>query len=264
MSENKTRFGIPRFEPAAVIHPAVLSSLIHKIGHDIGNPLTAIISLATIIERFSCDAGGDLEAAFKKAAGYSASIIDEAWKISALSEKMVMLLSEKPGNVSPCRMESVLTKVIQKAKTRGRRPRPEVKVMNLAGELDSVLADSEQLGILFGELIGNAQNALAYEFGDAALDLPVTVTIRGEGDRCFMTCSNDTKSAFPGELDAVFDLFQTNYTMQKHLGIGLTMCTAIARRFGGSLRAIEQPRPDGYTFTIEVAMPRSVEEEEAA
>ena len=235
-----------------------LSNLVHKIGHEIGNPLTAIISLATIIERFSGDAPSpDIEAAFKKSAGYSTSIIEEAWKISALSEKLVMLLSEKPGNVSPCRMEAVLTKVLQKSKSRGRKMRSEVRVTNLAADKDDVRADSEQLGILLGELLINAQNALSYEFGDAAAERPVTVVIRSEGDLCILTCSNDTANAQANELDSLFELFSTSYSAHKHLGIGLTMCTAIARRFGGGLRIIEQPRPDGFSFTVELGLPRA-------
>jgi len=243
---------------SAVYTTAALSNLVHKIGHEIGNPLTAIISLATIIERFSGDSpNADIESAFKKTAGYSTSIIEEAWKISALSEKLVMLLSEKPGNVSPCRMEAVLTKVLQKSKSRGRKMRSEVRVTNLAGEKDDVRADSEQLGILIGELVGNAQNALFYEFGESASERPVTVVIRSEGDQCILTCSNDSAQAQPGELDSLFELFSTNYSAHKHLGIGLTMCTAITRRFGGSLRIIEQPRQNGFSFTVEMGLPRA-------
>ncbi len=256
MEESKTRFGSPTYDPATILSGENLSNLIHKIGHEIGNPLTAIISLGTIIERFSRESpSADLEATFKKTSGYAGSIIDEAWKVSALSERLVMLLSQKPGNVSPCDVNEALKKAIEKQRLRGRGTRPNILMSTLGDKPCLALIDSEQLAVLLGELLQNAQNAVAYEYAGNDTDHPITAVLRQDGSKVFLALTNDIPDNLEGELGSAFDLFQTAYGDRKHLGIGLTMCWAIANRFSGGMRLIEQPRQSGCAFTVELSLP---------
>lgn len=255
-NEYKTRFGSPTFDPVTVLTGETLSNLIHKIGHEIGNPLTAIISLGTIIERFSRESpSADVESTFKKTSGYAGSIIDEAWKISALSERLVMLLSQKPGNVGPCNLGEALAKSLQKQRLRNRGRTPNVLVSTLGDKPCIALIDSEQLAVFFGEIFLNAQNAIGYELGGDDANHPVTALLRTEGDRVLFALTNDTPEPRSGDLDSLFDLCTTTYGDRKHLGIGLTMCWTIISRFGGTMRLIEQSRQSGYSFTVEVSLP---------
>jgi len=254
VEETKTRIGIPK--QSGRLSDDELSVLIHKVGHEIGNPLTAIISLATIIERFSRECP-PTESDANKSANYAGSIIEEAWKIGALNERLVMLLSQKSANSGPTDLRRLLDKVIQKRQMRMRIPKEGV-VVSVLGETPIVaLADAEHISVLVGELLQNAHNALAYDFPDDGTSRPTTVMLRNEGKSCVLTITNDAAHPFPGELASIFDLFQTTYAERKHLGIGLSMCQAIASRYDGTLRAIEQPRREIYSFTLELSLPQA-------
>ena len=57
-TEDNIRVGKGKFFSPSIRQGELLSDLIHKIGHEIGNPLTSIISLASIIERFGGPTAG--------------------------------------------------------------------------------------------------------------------------------------------------------------------------------------------------------------
>src|SRR5262245_24972844 len=97
--KHSTRVGKVKLNFTDIRAEELLSHLIHKLGHEIGNPLTSIISLGTILERFSISAPGRGETLPpEKIASYASSIIDEAWRISSLTEKLVLTLSNRRGN----------------------------------------------------------------------------------------------------------------------------------------------------------------------
>jgi light-regulated signal transduction histidine kinase (bacteriophytochrome) len=67
-----------------------LSNLCHQLTHDIGNPLTAIISYSSILEQAE-----HYSIALDKVANYSLNISKEAWRVSRLMEKFLLLVSRK-------------------------------------------------------------------------------------------------------------------------------------------------------------------------
>ena len=54
------RVGKPKFTKSDFRTPDKLSGFVHKIGHEVGNPLTSIISLASILHRIEVG-GSDSE-----------------------------------------------------------------------------------------------------------------------------------------------------------------------------------------------------------
>jgi hypothetical protein len=67
-----------------------LSNLCHQLTHDIGNPLTAIVSYSSILEQAE-----HYSIPLNKVANYSLSISREAWRVSRLMEKFLLLVSRK-------------------------------------------------------------------------------------------------------------------------------------------------------------------------
>lgn len=261
--EKTLRVGVPKLDPEVIRSPETLSDLVHKVGHEIGNPLTAIISLASIIERFHQDPSTPETAPpLRKTSSYAASIIDEAWKISALSERMVLLLSQKPGNTEPCNLFASLERSIQRMRSRSRELSHEV-VKQRFGDCEPLVdVDGEQLQVLLQELVSNAQNALTYEFSpDRAPASPITAFVKADATTTTLIISNDIPAPRPVALDDLFNPFVTTQPDHKHLGLGLTVCWIIAQRFGGAMRVIEQPRGDELTFTVELSFPTAKMEE---
>ncbi|MFN8390659.1 MAG: ATP-binding protein [Bdellovibrionota bacterium] len=250
--ELETRTGSPQFAPEQVRSGETLSNLIHKIGHEIGNPLTAIISLATIVERFNDEsAAKDLTGTLNKITSYSASIIDEAWKISALNERLVMLLSQKPGNCSPCNVGETIQRAVKKMRSRGRAPDFDVLVSQIGEVPATAFIDSEQLNILLQELFQNAITAA----GNRDDDQPLRILVKGGKESTYIALMSDSSQRHPLELSTLFDPFVTTWSEKKRLGLGLTVSWAIVSRFGGTMQLIEQPQQSGYSFTVAITLP---------
>ena len=256
--QEGTRTGSPQFNPSVILSSEILSNLIHKIGHEIGNPLTAIISLATIIERFNDESAvQDLAASLKKISGYSTSIIDEAWKISALSERLVMLLSSKPGNPAPCDVADTFRRTARKLSARGRIRKLELAINQIGAVPAVAYIDADQFIIVLQELFSNATHAAIYSAPGSAERVipPLTVLIKGEAETSYFAISNAAAAAAAVEPSALFEPFVTTWADKKHLGLGLTVCWAVVHRFGGSMQIVEERSGAGYTFTVAITLP---------
>src|SRR5262249_40647503 len=117
--EHTTRLGKVKFDSLEALSPQVLSRLVHKFGHEVGNPLTSLISLASILERFPTVQGSAQQGAVgQKVPSYARSIISEAWRVSLLTEKLVLLLSDKHGSPSPCNIAKCIERTLSRMKTR--------------------------------------------------------------------------------------------------------------------------------------------------
>jgi C4-dicarboxylate-specific signal transduction histidine kinase len=256
--QTNTRTAVPQFEPTSVQSGEVLSNLIHKIGHEIGNPLTAIISLATIIERFGDETPGqDFAPMLKRLAGYSTSIIEEAWKISAQSERLVMLLSQKPGNCSACGLAEAVKKTAQKLRSRGRVKKLDLLVSEIGERPAQWFMDAEQLHLLLQELFLNASAGLSYAgFSDVAgSNANIHVLIKGGTEESYLAVSNEFDAPAPEDLACLFEPFVSNWSEKKHLGLGLTVCWSIVRRFNGRIQIIEEKQSDRWRFTVAIHLP---------
>lgn len=259
---NVVRQGSPDFHPDTVRSGESLSNLMHKIGHEIGNPLTAIIALATIMERYQgeqspADAPGS--SPYQKINSYSTSIIEEAWRISGLNEKVVLLLSTKPGNLGCCVVTEVLTKAAQKFKSRHKRKRIDVR-MNPHPDLSQpiVWADFEQLLVLFTEAITNAYQSFAYRSDDAPPVPPIVdVAVDRVDGYVRTTFSNLIEKPLPFPPTEVFAPGITEHGDRKHVGLGLTVGWTVVHRFNGKLTASEIETPEGLRFSLEILLPES-------
>lgn len=252
---SSIRTGQPDFSPASVRDGESLSQLIHKVGHEIGNPLTAIISLSTILERFPLDSSSS-----GKLGSYAGSIIDEAWRISALNERLVLLLSSRTGNVSPCDLSQLITKALNKYKSRTKRKNFAVDMQSLLPEQCAVLADSEQMVQLLLELLSNAHQALLYHDEDAGQTTQIyrcSLSLSTEDDHIVLSLRNRIPEPVPFDLDDIFRPMVTRYEDRKHVGLGLTVAHAIVERFDGTLQAVEERSESGATFSIHVRLPRA-------
>ena len=127
-----------------------LSKLIHKVGHDIGNPLTSIISLSSIIERFS-----ELDSLEPdKLISYSKTMNKEAWKISRLSECLVNILSNRKANIQNVNLEQVIDKAVSKASSYFSNIENLEFEIEVAANLE-VETERDQLIIAIREIIRN-------------------------------------------------------------------------------------------------------------
>lgn len=254
--EARTRLGRPTFPVDVVRQDETLTALIHKIGHEIGNPLTAIISLATILERYPAD-----QASAAKLATYAGSIIEEAWRISSLNERLVLLLSTRSGNPAPCDVGALCARALSRYKSRTKRKGLTIKSPEavLPGG-SAIYADSEQLTLLFMELLANAHQAMLYfdeESGVPQKSYVVTLAVEVDDDRVHVLLSNPLREPIRGDLSELFSPLVTHYEDRKHVGVGLTVAYSIVSRFDGAIEVLEESSPAGLSFTVRMSFPRA-------
>lgn len=217
-----------------------LSELIHRISHEVGNPLTAVIALASLLP---------IESDTEKIHEHAKSINAEAWKINSLTEKLVLLFSDGQGNQEPCDLEEAVRGAENKLKVRH-----GVSDLNLridCAENDCFAnVDSAQCISLVSELLLNAvQNA-------ASKDNSITCKIeKTSANSVTLRVSNFVDKACHLKLEDAFRPLVTSKETTHNLGLGLTIAHAICTRFSGSIGIVEEEVAGGYLFSAEVSLP---------
>jgi C4-dicarboxylate-specific signal transduction histidine kinase len=261
---------------AQLLSSEVLSDIVHKLGHEIGNPLTAIISLASIFERFESEQEpARLRMMADKLAGYGASITAEAWRVNQLSERLVMLLTKRSANINRVNLVEVADRALRRVRSRYGYQQEDV-LSNLAmSEPVMVASDSEQLLLLVSELLLNALQSASYrrssitevppgaapgaELGQATPPgptlAPVSLFVRQGKDSANLMIRNELSEPLPLELSELFNPMVTTLADHKHIGLGLTVCAAILGRCGGNLRLLEEVNADGISFMVDLSLP---------
>ena len=257
---------------AQLLSSEVLSDIVHKLGHEIGNPLTAIISLASIFERFESEQEpARLRMMADKLAGYGSSITAEAWRVNQLSERLVMLLTKRSANINRVNLVEVADRALRRVRSRYGYQQEDV-LSNLAmSEPVMVASDSEQLLLLVSELLLNALQSASYRRSSitevpagAALGqatppgptlAPVSLFVRQGKDSANLMIRNELSERLPLELSELFNPMVTTLADHKHIGLGLTVCAAILGRCGGNLRLLEEVNADGISFMVDLSLP---------
>lgn len=250
------RVGLPPENLALEVVPPLLSEIIHRVGHDIGNPLTAIISLASIVERFSDPMSpAQIAPLAAKLGGYGRSMSDEAWKVSLLNDRLVMLLSQREAAKGAVNLVDIAERVVRRV--RARTPHSSVEIMSNAAVSDPVMVntDAEQVTIAVSELLMNALQASADCSQGGAVCSPISLFVRPRDRQGVLLIRNDSPRAFPGELSEIFLPLVSAPVERKQLGLGLTVAAVILQRVGASIRVVEERDGERGTFLAELAFP---------
>jgi len=129
---------------------------------------------------------------------------------------------------------------------------------DLDPKLPLIMGDFHQMQVVFGNLVNNAQQAMFETNGRGTL----TITSRPQGERVVVTLSDDGPGVPAENLRRVFDPFFTTREVGKGVGLGLSVCYAIVRDHGGTIRAMPNPEGQGATIVLEIpaAKPEELEE----
>lgn len=202
-----------------------ISKIIHRIGHDIGNPLTSIISLASIIEKFSDPRFNSLDPA--KLSSYAGTIANEAWKISRLSECLVQTLSQRTVQLQEVRLEDVIDRALTKIESAFSK-HDNIKVtVEMPDEL-VVLAEQDQLTFAVSEIIRNAfQACIEFDLND------ITISAENVDSYCKISCSNQLQAPIEGELAELFLPLVSQFKKISTPGLGLHTVATILKRLDG-------------------------------
>lgn len=228
-----------------------LSQIIHKIGHDIGNPLTSIISLSSILERFSAKESPKMIEP-SKLNEYSSAIISEAWKISYLNEATVFLLSDKEIPTSPCIITELVEKSVKRMNSRHSELLSNVIISNSVENDLLATSDADRLGFVISELIRNASKALKEIKGEKL------ISIKGHSseDSVFIRFENRCDKQVECKLGELLKPLVGFFT--QGTGIGLSSVHHILGMLDATISLEELESTDGsISFVAELKLPAS-------
>ena len=247
-----TRTGKPQFQTSELLEGQRLSDLVHTLCHEIDNPLTAIISLGTVMQRFDqTDFTSGLVR--EKLPFYSEALIEEAWRVNGTAEKLVAIASNR-ADTANCELNTVLFESL--AKLRDKMDYDSINVAVRAPDNSPLVPfDSHQLAILLRELLRNAHEAASRNALDRGEEANIAIQVEVQSDQAVVSISSYNKTSCPRELGELFEPFCRGDERAKGVGLGLTAAWAILERFGGTLELTEQALDSGFLFSTTASLP---------
>lgn len=216
-----------------------LEQFAYAASHDLQEPLRAVAGYAQLLER---KYQGQLD---DKADHYLVGIVDGAHRMQRLIESLLMFsrVTTKGKDAVSINSAEALEKAVKNMTTAMRTNGAEVD----HGPLPTVMADEEQLVMVFQNLISNS---IKFR-GDDPPRIRVEAFRQG-GDWQFSVSDNgvgmDTQYA-----DRIFEIFQRLYTQADYPGegMGLAVCKKIIERHGGKIW-VESAPGEGATFLFTI------------
>ena len=208
------------------------------LGHDLRNPLGAIISGVTLLEKMSLDERGVRLVAMMQTC---------TARMTELIENVLDFARGRMGTGialdihQDIRLEPVLEQVISELRTSW----PE-RVISVDYDLRSAVdCDGSRIAQLFSNLLGNA---LTY----GAPDEPVRVSVRSREGKLELQVANSGQQIQADIMTRLFQPFVRGHgqSTQQGLGLGLYIASEIARAHRGELTATSTPEETRFVLKI--------------
>jgi len=213
---------------------AGLGKLVSGAGHELNNPLTAVLGYAEILTGSVHD----------EAVRRSVEIIRrEALRMKQIIENLMRFARQTKFERQTVSLDSVLDQVLKLQAYEIKRRGLEVHT-NIASELPGVLVDEGLLKQVFLNILNNSLEALQHVQGGR-----VSIEAAQQEDRLQLRFS-DNGAGFPN-VDRVFDPFFTTKGFGKGPGLGLSVSYGIIKQHGGEIRAYNL-HPSGACILIEL------------
>jgi signal transduction histidine kinase len=210
--------------------------------HDINAPLTALMTLAQMIQS---DANADGTSRER-----SGQIIQAAQRAQRLVRELLTMTKPRPPS-----FEAVDVNALIKQTMDLERPQCSVAGIKLTGDfqtdLPRVTADPHRLGQVLMNLLGNARQAM--DKSGKGRNLTVRTRRRGEVIEIQVI---DDGPGIPTDVKAkIFDWFFTTKPPGEGTGLGLAVSREILQAHGGNLHLEDTPG-GGATFVLEIPRER--------
>lgn len=207
------------------------------LGHDLRNPLTAIIGGAEFIGRTPLnDAASRMIRIIQRSAARMASMIDDMLDFARgqLGSGLTVQLAREP-------LEPVLRQVVDEL--RASFPASVIE-LEIAFD-DPIVCDQTRIAQLLSNLLGNALN-----YGAAGQ--PIHVRARTDAGMFELSVANAGEPIPPAALERLFQPFSRGAVRlsQQGLGLGLFIASEVARAHGGTLDVVSSTEETRFTFRM--------------
>ncbi len=211
----------------------LLDTLVGGIAHELNNKLTPVMGFAGLLEPI-------LDERSRLYVGYINKSVVEA---AHIIRQLLQLSRPDSGHPQIVDLRQVVEESLVMLKFQLRETGVRVRTV-LETDPVNVLADSAQLKQVFMNLTINALQAMA-STAEPALDIAVS---RRDGAACMIV--KDNGAGIPPEImGRIFDPFFTTKGPDKGSGLGLSICSSIARKYDGDISVESEPGA-GAVFTV--------------
>jgi two-component system NtrC family sensor kinase len=213
------------------------ATLLAGLGHEINNPLAAIMAQASLLLREDTD---------PKSRQRITAIYEAAERGAKIVHSLMRSARRREQRYEPLDIPATLRLALELAWNDGPPPWLDFS-LDIPAETPRPYGDPEQIAHVIANLVSNAAQAL--EVAEMPAPKRLGVSARMMGDDLAISVA-DNGPGVPAELRArVFEPFFTTKPPEKGTGVGLALCRALARAHGGSLTLEETPG-GGATFML--------------
>jgi nitrogen-specific signal transduction histidine kinase len=216
-----------------------ISEITHNLSHDIGNPLTSIITYGSLIQQSQ-----NLNIPLEKLENYAKSLLGETWKISILMEKYLMLVSKKT-NASSANIKEIASRLMSRYNSRYGLNEFDLELIGFDQNI-SAYGDIEQICSMLCELLSNAANSLRYlKSKGEEVEFYLSLTCEINKDKNIIFEIKNLSQKHELELsELILPGISEHFISKQPIGIGLSAIHNTAARFNGYLSISEEEEID--------------------
>jgi signal transduction histidine kinase len=216
----------------------VKDQFVGVLGHDLGNPLSAIIMAGrSLLEKSTVD---------EKSRRRLARIVTSAERMHRMIRDVLDLTRQRfhrpmPLNSQPTDLGTICQDIV--AEVREANPERNIRV-DEKGDLRGYW-DSDRMAEVISNLVGNALQ-------HGAPGSPVEISVTGDEKEVVLAVKNQGEPIPDEDMTALFEPFQSGSAepaVGGHLGLGLFITREIVAAHGGRIQATSS-RDAGTTFTV--------------
>ncbi len=218
---------------------ATIGTLVSGISHEIGNPLSAIISLLGSVSPETSPDG--------KGRGTKIDVItrslSEAYRIDALIRQLLLYVRQKPAVPIEVHIRPLIDDVLSSIKLT-----KDLSGIELSVDSDDSLVyktDYEKLRQVLVNLITNAADAIHKKGA-------ISIRAAEQSGSLVIGISDTGEGIADEQREKIFEPFFTTKSSNKGTGLGLAIVKNIVQELGGEI-GVKSKKGEGTTFTVKLS-----------
>lgn len=215
---------------------ASIGRLVSGVTHELNNPLTGVLGYCDLL--LHSNISGQVRSDVQK-------IEREAERVAKIVRDLLVFSRQKKPERNYLDLNSLLEEAIFLQSYRLKQFNIKL-IKEFDPELPTVFTDTQQLGIVFLNLLANAQQSLK-----EVKEREITVKTE-KGKNLIRVIFRDTGPGIsPENMEKIFDPFFTTREVGEGTGLGLSVSWEIVKQLGGRLFVVSRPGR-GASFVVEL------------
>ncbi|WP_432664940.1 ATP-binding protein [Wukongibacter baidiensis] len=207
------------------------------IAHEIGNPLSSIISSTQILKKYELNE--------KEKNDYYDKILNDSKKIDVLIKEFLDFRKYKDEAKIKVNINDIISESIDNISDNKKKDNVEL-IMDLSKNLPGIIADKDRICMAFTNIIQNAYQAIDgngfIHIRTLKLEKGIRIRIRDSG--------HGVKEE---DMEKIFDPFFTTKDVGNGFGLGLFICMQIIHSHNGTI-SVDSNYGEGTIFTIDLSL----------